>query len=177
MPCFFKGETLNLNEMEIDRRFQNDLILEPQKFWQVVNQDAFWIAGHTTLYRKDILLHYGGFPERLAHLADWLLHYKIASYHPIGYVAQPLAALRCVAHSYSQRKMSRQHFLALIEFLEKDEGAFREPFRKFGGLKACGLSIVPFLLRTPFYWKYLTPIVQKHGWNFLRRKIRKIFCR
>jgi len=178
-PCFFEGEVLDPAKLRVEKLGTEDQIFHPETFWKYAN-NGFWIAGHATMYRKDILISHGLFAAELFHSCDWFLHFEIAAQYPIGYVARPLAALRCTPQSYSGCTSPQKRQLIADRVMNrlkaKKYKRLRQFFRRTGLLRHFGMPAFLIMLKTPLYWSHIPIIARKFGWDYCKRRFLKRIC-
>ncbi|GJL53175.1 MAG: hypothetical protein NPIRA02_03070 [Nitrospirales bacterium] len=73
--------------------------LSPEEFVQVIRGN--WIAGHTSVVKKNALLDIGGYPSELKWHCDWFALLVLGFRQGICYIPAPLSALRVRSDSYS----------------------------------------------------------------------------
>lgn len=68
---------------------------------QVFRTSHFWIPGHTSIIKRESLLKYGGFQEKLEFLYDWFLLHSIALNEGVAYIPKTLSVWRRHQSTYS----------------------------------------------------------------------------
>lgn len=84
----------------------------------------FWIPGHTCVIKREVLIKYGGFNQKLKERCDWFIFHQIALLEGMVYIPGPLAFLYIHPRSYSaQRNRSRagrkMEAKAMLEILDQ----------------------------------------------------------
>ncbi len=96
----------------------------PKKVPQIFKK-KFFIAGHTSIIKKQYLLEINGFPSKLKWHCDWFAINAIAFRYGFCYVHKRLSFLRIHPNSYSHlnKKWKNQKVIIdqLFEIIKKDE--------------------------------------------------------
>ncbi len=124
VPCFFQ-EPQRWFEYQAERcvNLKESTYITPHML-RALRRQGFWIAGHTTIFRKDCVLQCGGIIESLGHLCDWFLSQAIAYRYGLVYIPQELATLRKHAQAMSSREINHLgRYEAFIRFLDRSEYA------------------------------------------------------
>ncbi|HSX10432.1 MAG TPA: glycosyltransferase family 2 protein [Chlamydiales bacterium] len=164
-PIFFWGENEESRVMHQYLGMRDELqVIDPEQLVAIFRKSHFAIAGITSIYRRDLMLKYGGFQAGLKSACDGFLIHQIAFRHPIGYVPMPFAALRNHGSSYSAgisqaRRVRVKVFDELMLAICREEVA--ESFKKSGMLLYFGKRFLLHLLCRPKYWFFLPPILAK----------------
>jgi hypothetical protein len=133
-----------------------------------------WIPTHASLYRRDLLLKYGGLQDSLKHLCDWYLNCKIAALHGIGYIPTSFGAFRVSRTSYSaQWNRSYQKKIALYKqlfsMISQETPEFQKIFCKSGMLGLISSDVLLYGLFRPYLWKYLPRAFYRKTRNCFRK--------
>ena len=89
---------------------------------------SLWIAGHTCIFKREVLNQVGRFLPELRWHSDWFACHVMAFRHGICYQPEPLAAFRTLSTSYSASAMDdiparSQVFFAMAELLKSERFA------------------------------------------------------
>jgi glycosyltransferase involved in cell wall biosynthesis len=152
-------------------------IIYPEELASLFRKSHFSIAGVTSIFRRDLMLKYGGYQPNLKSACDGFLIHQIAFRHPIGYIPEPFAAVRVHSSSYSARvnqakKTRRKVFAELMQSLNREELSVIDLFKKSGMLLYFGKPFVFFLFCHPKYWKFLPAIIGK---QIAHKKLKLLF--
>jgi glycosyltransferase involved in cell wall biosynthesis len=169
-PVFFsdKGEEKQKMIQRTDRIF-----LEPTELIELFKKTNFWIPGHASIYRKDLIFKYQGLNLSLKHLSDWYLNHKIALKHGVVYIPEFLSSMRVNSTTFSSKinsnkKEKKKTLKALLNLLSfENDQKWIEQFKKAALLTQLGNDLFFFLVYRPKYWKYLS--------SFVCKKIRNVF--
>jgi glycosyltransferase involved in cell wall biosynthesis len=153
------------------------VILPPPALIEVLRTSDFWIPGHTSIVKRESLIKYGGFREKLEHLCDWFLLHTIALQEGAAYIPKTLSVWRHRGNNYSAtHTRSKQHRQAIhrqlfIELSRQESRALRRAFARSTLLRSYVKSCFWFLLGRPRYWDFLVPAVRR----FLSARLRKMW--
>ncbi len=145
-------------------------IFPQKKMFHIFYTTSFWIPGHTTIVRRDLVLKYGGLDERLGYMCDWFLLHSIAFRHGAAYIPEALSLWRQDSQSYSRQLSVDPKRIAELQnnifkiLCEKKNADLRSPFR------ASGLRLLQYYVRKRFWWLFARPIY----WDFLIFFARKV---
>ncbi|HSX12808.1 MAG TPA: glycosyltransferase, partial [Chlamydiales bacterium] len=164
-PIFFTGE-----EEKRTHRYMGIVdvpqVIVPEELPSLIRRSNFSIAGVTSIYRRDLMLKYGGYRESLKSACDGFLIHQIAFQHPIGYIPEPFAAVRVHSSSYSAgimqlRKVRTKLFAELIQAVCAEKKEVLASFKKSGVLLYFGKRFLLYLICRPRFWSFLPPIIFK----------------
>ncbi len=178
-PSFFKDEkpyrfeTMHLRKSRIPEKIINNSIAD------CFLRSSLWIPSHASLFRRKLVLLYGGFDDRLKSLCDWYLNIKIALNHGIVYLPNTFGAFRISNNSYSaiwgRRKKGRNElFDVLFDVLQRESEIYKHRFRHSGVLGLINSHIILYLLIRPALWGYFPQAFTRKVGNFIRKIVRKI---
>lgn len=154
-------------------------VFPPEILPQIFRSSHFWIPGHTSIIKKESLLKYGGFQEKLEFLCDWFLIHSIALNEGVAYIPQTLSVWRRHQHTYSfaleaDTRRKRNVYWNMIQLLnEKRHRHLRKLFKRS--------AIIDFYIRELFYkmiwyprqWDLVIPLVLR----VLKRRYRRFWNR
>ncbi len=138
-------------------------MLSGEDLQRLMKRNYFTFPSHTILYRRDLLLELGGFPEELHWLADWFVNYVLAFRHGACYVPQVLAFYRVSPESYSARgsrraAAQRDLMFRVLELLGSE--SLRDVSRRFrdgGVIPEFNPRVLFWLLASAPHRGYVTP--------------------
>jgi glycosyltransferase involved in cell wall biosynthesis len=165
IPGFFNNT--NSSDITFNPMHRNgNIIFDKKNIIKALRYENFWLPSHSTIIRRDIAIKYGGYTKRLNHFCDWFLNIKIVLMHGMGYLAEPLAAMRMHQNSYSAQKRKntseeRKIFYKLLDIIEEEDKDLKSAFKNSGVINQLGMKNVVFLISKPNYWSYLVPILAR----------------
>ena len=144
---------------------RNEKIIYPEDLVQILRTTRFSIPTHTSLYRREQFIKYGGLNNKLKMVCDFYLNYRIALHAPIGYVPEVLASLRQVEGSYSakifsEKKKWEEVFRSFFEEIDREPSEVRSRFVRSSLLSLLGLKMFMCLVKNRSRWEFLTPILR-----------------
>ncbi|MDY6783425.1 MAG: glycosyltransferase family A protein [Cyanobacteriota bacterium] len=94
----------------------------PEQLIEIVGPNGLWIAGHTCIAQRELLLEAGGYSPEIKWYSDWFVFHAMAFRHGICYIPEALAALRVLPDSYSAQRQKdteserevRRHLVELL---------------------------------------------------------------
>ncbi|MBS3905157.1 MAG: glycosyltransferase family 2 protein [Simkania sp.] len=131
----------------------------PSQITRVFSKTPFWIPGHTSIIKRDLLHKYGGMDAGLGYLCDWFLIHSIAFFHGAAYIPEDLSVWRQDIDSYS--KQASPDYVSRIEMrifgllCEKERKSLRKKFRKSGLLRLYVRKRFFQLCVFPRYWDFI----------------------
>lgn len=141
-------------------------VLSPADTARLCQTTHFYIPSHTVLYRRDLVVKYGGYDLKLKALSDFYLNCQIAFRHRTGYIPKTFAAYRMVPESYGKAirykiRLREQICKATMAKLNSEDAEFKRLVKKSGILAHAGIYMVGFLAIRPWYWGYFLPAFLK----------------
>jgi len=121
-PIFFNGETGVISENRFNVT-DKPCYFSPHILEGLIKKTPFWIAGNTSIVKREAFFEAGGYIPELKWHCDWFALLVIAFRYGICYIPEPLAAVRVLPNSYSasgtrQWKDQREvlnHMLSLLK--------------------------------------------------------------
>jgi glycosyltransferase involved in cell wall biosynthesis len=178
---YFRDEEENARRIHHHLGIEDEIqIIKPDELPLVLRKSNFSIAGVTSIYRRDLMLKYGGFKPNLKSTCDGFLIYQIAFQHPVAYIPVPFAAVREHSSSYSagilQSKTIREEiFKELLRSLYAEGEQLVNSFRSSGVLLYFGKPFLLYLCRHVKHWHFLFSVLVKqfnHKKNELCKRIK-----
>lgn len=178
---YIKGDS---NETEIlTDKYLPDLktitVFKPNQILQIFQKTDFWIAGHTSIIKRESVLKHKYNPA-LKFLCDWFLLHRIALVEGVAYIPETLSVWWIHNQSYSSnflenvKKKKEVYNNTLRVLFEDEKKTIRMLFMKSGLLSVQFKTIFWDLCFIPKYWPFLFYIGKKsfhwHSRN-LKRKI------
>lgn len=179
-PFCFQTEKLDISKIPIkDFKYA---IYSPNEVVVQAKDNDLWVAGHTTIYRKDLFIKYGGLKKEHMQYSDWYLNHKIAFLHGMGYIFQPLSAMRWHSNTFTKKMRSDQKnfekiFSAVFSSLYQETKFLQKTFNRSALFSFYGYPIVKFMIKRPRAWKFLFPILRKRKnriWPVIKKRFLKI---
>lgn len=140
------------------------MVLKPEEMVALSRTKCFHIPSQSSIYRKDLLLKFGGYREELKGYSDFYLNFQIASRYPIAFVPKIWSAFRLVPRSFgrSLRFMERWDLCAkLLKAIESEEKEIQLKWFESGILAYGGIVFIAYLAQHVKYWKYLPLLLKK----------------
>lgn len=164
--CFFKDKKpYEFTEVEL---FSTKVIqfFTPDQLANIYSNFRGSILSPATIYKKELVVKYGGYQADLGSLSDYYLNCQIAFRCNTIYVPEKFAANRFIPSSYSNSirfdlKKKKKIATALLKVLRREDEEFKEMIKKSGALGGAGIYTVFFLLRYTIYWKYFFRALKK----------------
>jgi len=105
------------------------LVIPPSSLILLLSKSNFWIAGHTVVINRELIIKYGGYKQELLEKCDWYLFHLIALREGLVYVPKTLSYIYQHAASYSARatstnKLKRKSANAILHQLKFDNENF-----------------------------------------------------
>jgi glycosyltransferase involved in cell wall biosynthesis len=98
-------------------------IFTPDQIANVMNKNHFFLAGNTTILKKEIYCEMGEYDIKLKQHCDIFLHHKIAMRYNIGYISQALACIRSHLNAYSMKNKDKNNlndiYLNILDEIKK----------------------------------------------------------
>ncbi|MBP9841527.1 MAG: glycosyltransferase family 2 protein [Simkaniaceae bacterium] len=143
-------------------------VFSAAEIMRVFRTTTFWIPGHTSIMKRELLLKYGGFQDSLGPFCDWFLNHAIALNTGIGYIPEELSIWRITQKGYSQQLTSNQtiqnefHFNVLKLFSKKEFRSLLPLFKKSWLLHSHTRPNLRAICFKPQYWHFFIPFIQKY---------------
>lgn len=141
--------------------FKSFTYFHPKQVESLFRHTRFWLPGHTLFIKKTVSLPYN---HRLGPACDWLNNHTLALERGVGYLPQTLVKVRKHRQAYSlntselEKRKMWLHLLDTFATHPKTYGTLiQSGICRMLGLKA----IYSDLLKTPSYWKYLFPMIER----------------
>jgi hypothetical protein len=146
--------------------FKTHKVMTPAEFVDICAKSSFYVPSQTTIYKRELLLRYGGFKAELKSLCDFYLNCQIALRHPTAFIPEPMGAYRIVNAGYAramrfQIRQRERMCKILMRFVEGEEKEFQQALKKSGILAHAGIYMIAFLTWHPKYWGYLPSAFNK----------------
>lgn len=154
----------------------SQIYLNPKEVIQSCRDADFIIVTNSAIYRRELVLKYGGYDKNLMSLMDTFLNYQIALNYPVVYVPKVLSAFRLVPTSYGNQirfnwKLRIQLYSAFVRKLDMSEDqSFRKAFLEAGIFSLGGYFMLVFLMFKPKFWIELPFLIFK----VLRQKMKRV---
>lgn len=179
-PSFFKNikpYKIEVNKLLSEKKAK---IISKDDISEYFLNSTLWISSHASLFRRTLVIEYGGFNVILKSLCDWYLNVKIALNHGVIYLPKPFGAFRLLDTSYSSqlnRNMKTRNLLFdnLFKSLDLETLDYRIKFRDSGVLGLVHNQIVLYLLLRSSLWMYLPSVFRRKAINFIGRLKRCVF--
>jgi glycosyltransferase involved in cell wall biosynthesis len=152
-------------------------LVYPEELVHILRTAQFSMPTHSSMYRRDQFIKYGGLNTDLKMLSDFYLSFRIAFHAPIGYIPESLASFRQIEGSYSakmyrDKKLREQVFRILFEKISQEPEEVRSRFTRSSVLYLFGLKMLIFLIKTPPLWEFLIPILKNKLKDMVLNKIK-----
>lgn len=143
-------------------------IFPPSEIVDVFFKTNFWIPGHTTIIKKDLVLEYGALNEDLGPFCDWYLLHSIAVDHGAAYIPEDLSVWRqnegCYSSLTDQIKRNKMEMNLLKAATLK-----RKKFRSSGLVWWYVRKRLFRLCLFPQYWDFVASTVYRSFYKKFRR--------
>ncbi len=142
-------------------------IIYPDEFIKLSRTKNFHIASCACIYKKKIVMHYGGYRIQFKSLTDYYLNLQIALRHPIAYIPEELSAYRLSPNSYgaSIRYNWKGRINLLNEIMrhirKNEDDTFKKNIFKSGVLSFNGYFMILYIILHPAYWVHFPLIFYK----------------
>lgn len=135
----------------------------------------FWIPGHASIIKRELMIRYGRFDPNLQFLCDWFLIHSIALNHGAAYIPETLALWTQHPSTYSatiqsnieKRNSVYSNFLKKLTL--KENRHLRRLFRISNLTHFSTRTLFWRLIWKPFYWDFVSSCVCK----FIRNRLKK----
>lgn len=144
------------------------LIFRPKDIVKIFRTTHFWIPGHTTIAKRELILKNGGYRENLRYLGDWFLVHSIALQAGAAYIPKELAAWRQEkkCRSNEQREdpsVAKQCQWNIFNTLKIEKnGNLHKLFRKSGLLDFYARQTLERLWKDPYHWSFILRLTKKY---------------
>lgn len=144
------------------------LVFRPKDIVNVFRTTHFWIPGHTTIAKRELILKNGGYRENLRYLGDWFLVHAIALQEGAAYIPKELAAWRQEkkCRSTEQREdpsVAKTCQWNVFETLKKEKNRhLHRLFRKSGLLDFYARQNLEKLWLDPYHWSFILRLTKKY---------------
>ncbi len=171
IPTFFTDSLTNLHYSKTTTVLEGETsYISPKALAPIISSSNFWIAGHTTLFRRSSIANAGHYHYNLKWHCDWFALYVIAARSGICYVDRPLAAMRISDTAYSssgrsdwkeQRKVIIEAFKLLESPIYKDVRWFFRDGAVLRFLRGQGIfrHVAGVALTSPRWFRYFFWVV------------------
>lgn len=168
-----------LISQKLIKNVHSPIIFKPHEIIKVFQNTSFWVAGSSTIVKKELLIKYGKFKPELKFHCDLFLFYNIAMNESFAYIPETLSVLVMHAKSYGEEneaknlQVNREIYRYLLNFLFLSENKrMRYDFMKATVLHTAfeTLGKKQFIFK-PKYWPFFFYFFMK----YLRRRKNKIF--
>lgn len=143
-------------------------ILSPKEIVSVFFKTDFWIAGHTTIVKKEYVLQYGGLDEKLGPFCDWFLLHTIALNHGAAYIPEDLSIWRrnegCYSSGANQKKLAHMEMGLL-----RAAALQRKKFRASGLMSGYIRKRLWKLCLFPQYWDFIASSLYRYVYRKMLR--------
>lgn len=114
---------------------RDDAYYPPEAVAQLMHKHGFWFAGMTTVLSVKALREAGGFQKSLGHMADSFVSQELALRYGMCTIAAPMAGVRQLPDSYSQRdaedlRAAETICSLALERMRSRHALFPESFRR-----------------------------------------------
>jgi glycosyltransferase involved in cell wall biosynthesis len=133
-------------------------IFKADDFVQICKKTNFYLPGHTIVIKKEALLQFGGYDEKLGSGCDWFLHHSIALKYGAAYLPYTLSLWRSSNNNYSisDRKKRKVIYRRMLEILmQKTNLTLRSQFKKSTLLRVAVFTLFWEILLQPRNWDIL----------------------
>ena len=144
------------------------MVFTPKEIVDVFFKTDFWIAGHTTIIKKELVINYGGLNEDLGPFCDWFLFHSIALNFGVAYIPEDLSVWRINKKSYSvsgEKKMIDQLEVNLFKAM----GSNRKKFKSSGLMKVYVYKRFLRFCFFPKYWDFMAHTLYRSAYIKFRR--------
>ncbi|HSX37770.1 MAG TPA: glycosyltransferase family A protein [Chlamydiales bacterium] len=155
--------------------FDSETFLTTDDVIKFCRNSDFIIGTNSAIYRRDFVLKYGCYDNKLKSLMDTYLNYQIALRHPTIYAPEVFSAFRQVPTSYGEKirydwKLRSQMCLEFIRKFDTSEDiSYKKSVMKAGMFSVGGLWMVFFLIYKPKFWTSLPFLIFK----VIRQKLKR----
>lgn len=150
---------------------QRPRYFSPEELAEVIQ--GGYIAGHTSVIKRQALLEAGGYIPELKWHSDWFLVHVIAFKHGVCYIPESLAAIRVSKKTYSASgredyKLQSQVLNHLLKLLKSTTYRWLLPYFIRGSLMShFGDEIVRVVMSHPEHWDIETlMLIQEPLWSW-----------
>ena len=155
--------------------------LSPVRLCELERRGRLFIAGHTVIFKKAVLIEAGRFPPATKYASDWYTYNLIGFKYGICVVPEVLAVNQINPNTLFLRgRRDKKADLEVMEAIvrlwrqEKWQDAV-ELMRKCGALYIWGYPMLKTLLRHREYWHYLTPtFLRKNLWHISKLSLKRM---
>ncbi len=95
------------------------MIFNSEQVVMLLRNTNFWVPGHTTIFKREVLDKYGSFNPKLGSRCDWYLVHRIALLEGIIYIPEALSVLYTHGESYSANASKKMAALELLNLLDE----------------------------------------------------------
>ncbi|MBI5346641.1 MAG: glycosyltransferase [Chlamydiae bacterium] len=180
IPGFFNND--NPFQVEFFPMGKNEnRVFSAKEIIDAFKYQDYWIPGHTTILKTNLAQKFGGLNEKFKHSSDWFLNTQIALTNGMGYLSEPLAAMRIHGVSYSAKAKENPKeldltFLTILRSVDEDfDSEFRQSFIRSNVIHQLGLKMIKFLVFHPEHWYYLPQLFIRKIRSLFRKKIYPMF--
>jgi glycosyltransferase involved in cell wall biosynthesis len=155
--------------------------LSPARMLELERKGKLYLASHTALIKRNILMESGKFLPELKWYCDWYFQYVAGFRYGVCVVPEPLAVFNIHPKSYyasghAQKLQHREVLAHLLKLLNRPEN--REPaelIRQSGALFLFELPILRLMLTRAEYRRFITPVfLRKNLWHALKLRLKRI---
>ncbi|MGI8967457.1 MAG: glycosyltransferase family 2 protein [Limisphaerales bacterium] len=147
----------------------------PDEIVQMERSCKFYMASHTTIFKRSALQEAGKFIPELRWYTDWFATHATGLRHGICYVPEKLALFYIYPTSYfttgrAGRLAHREVLENLLNYcLRPDYADILQPLRRSAALYEFGLPVLRIILSRRKYWCFLTPLfLFKSLWHSIK---------
>jgi len=133
-------------------------IYTPKEMGPLFELTNFWVPGLTCVVKNETLKKYGHLDPKLENISDWYCFHKIALFEGIGYIPEPLMAMRLHDETYTARvkrnkKRKRATYVHLLNTLLKEKDTCKK-FKQAGLLHFVSKELKWKCRLNPRYWGF-----------------------
>ncbi|MCH9626114.1 MAG: Undecaprenyl-phosphate 4-deoxy-4-formamido-L-arabinose transferase [Chlamydiales bacterium] len=133
-------------------------IYTPKEMVPLFELTNFWVPGLTCIVKNETLKKHGYLDPKLENISDWYCFHKIALFEGIGYIPEPLIAMRLHDETYTARvkrnkKRKRATYVHLLNKLLKEKQTCIK-FKQAGLLHFVSKELKWRCRLNPRYWGF-----------------------
>lgn len=172
---FFNDDTSSFREYPIKTpsgKFpQKEYFFTSEEVIDIFRKTRLTIHGQACVYKRELVLQYGGFSADLSALCDWYLAHKIALEHGMSYIPEPLVLTRVHDASFSAQafKLSKRWALnnSILRKIEKEKA--KRAMNRSVLLIQLGIPMIISLLFYPKLWHFYPLLLVKKVKNIMEK--------
>ncbi len=161
----FQNKKPYIHYTKMDKVSDIPMTLSPDELIVIFKKKNFQIAGHSTIYKRELFQHYGMYDESLHCLCDWYINLQIALNNSIGYIPEFFSSARIgngsfMVNSMKNKWIRKQMYTKLLEKLKTDHD-FNKKIKTSNALIQLKTPFLSFCFFRSSTWSYLFPLLLK----------------